>query len=88
MLTRFSDELRAHKGWIDVKGEYEAATGITIEENEAMIFGAHARHGESLSRMLYDTPGALPLKDANFATTAIPPLKVKAFLDSLASSPL
>jgi hypothetical protein len=87
MLTRFSNDLQAHKDWIDVKGEYEAATGLAIEENEAMIFGAHARHGESLSRMLYGTPGALPLKDANFETTAVPPSKVKAFLNSLASFP-
>jgi hypothetical protein len=52
-----------------------------------MIFGAHARHGEDLSKLLYKEPGALPLKTANFATTAITPKKVSAFLDLLASTP-
>lgn len=87
MLRRFANELRSHPDWIDVAGEYETATGITLEENEAMIFGSHARHGEDLSRLLYTTPGALPLKEANFAPTSIPPGKVAAFLDSLCSGP-
>lgn len=87
MLRRFANELSSHPDWIDVAGEYETATGIALEENEAMIFGAHARHGENLSRLLYTTPGALPLKEANFAPTSIPPAKVTAFLDSLCSGP-
>ena len=87
MLTRFANELRNHKDWIDVIGEYQIATGLTLEENEAMIFGTHARHGEDLSKLLYTEPGALPLKEANFATTAVKPEKVSAFLDSLASAP-
>ncbi len=80
MLTRFSNDLSGHKDWVDVKGDYQKATGLTIEENEAMIFGSHARHGESLSGMLYSNPGALPLKDANFGPTAVAPSKVRAFL--------
>jgi hypothetical protein len=60
MLRRFANEVRSHPDWIDVAGEYETATGITLEENEAMIFGSHARPGEDLSRLLYTTPGALP----------------------------
>ena len=87
MLTRFANELHDHKDWIDVIGEYQNATDLTLEENEAMIFGAHARHGEDLSKLLYKEPGALPLKTANFATTAITPKKVSAFLDLLASTP-
>jgi len=87
MLRRFANELCSHPDWIDIVGEYETSTGITLEENEAMIFGAHARHGQDLSRMLYSTPGALPLKEVNFAPTSIPPAKVSAFLDSLSSGP-
>jgi hypothetical protein len=87
MLTRFANELRNHKDWIDVAGEYQNATGLTLDENEAMIFGAHARYGEDLSKLLYREPGVLPLKEANFATTAIKPERVSAFLDSLACTP-
>ena len=87
MLRHFVNQLSSHPDWIDVAGEYEKATGFTLEENEAMIFAAHARHGENLSRLLYTNPGALPLKDANFAPTAIPHVKVAAFLDSLGSGP-
>jgi len=87
MLTRFANEFRNHKDWIDVAGEYQNATGLTPEENEAMIFGAHARYGEDLSKLLYREPGVLPLKESNFATTAIKPERVSAFLDSLAATP-
>ena len=69
MLTRFANEHRNHKDWIDVVGEYQIATGLTLEENEAMIFGAHARHGEDLSKLLYTEPGALPLKQSTSRRT-------------------
>ena|ERR1019366_1221417 len=52
-----------------------------------MIFAVHARFGEELVQRLYDEPGALPLKEANFESTAIPYEKVKLFLDSVSSSP-
>jgi hypothetical protein len=87
MLTRFTDELRQDPDFVDVAGEYQKATGLTLEEYEAMIFGAHARFGEELSKVLFTEPGALPLKEANFAPTAIDPKKVSTFLDLLASSP-
>jgi hypothetical protein len=87
MLTRFTDELRQDPDFVDVAGEYHTATGLTLEEYEAMIFGTHARFGEELSKALYREPGALPLKEANFAPTAIDLKKVSRFLDLLASSP-
>lgn len=87
MLTRFTNELRQDPDLVDVAGEYQKTTGLTLEEYEAMIFGTHARFGEELSKALYKEPGTLPLKEANFATTAIDPKKVAKFLDLLASNP-
>jgi hypothetical protein len=87
MLTRFLDELRADPDFVDVAGEHQKATGLTVEEFEAMIFGVHSRFGEELAKKLFTDPGVLPLKDANFATTAVPPAKVRAFVDSLAADP-
>ena len=87
MLTRFTEELRQDPDVVNVAGEYQEATGLTLEEYEAMIFATHARFGEELSRALYREPGALPLKEANFATTAIDPKKVSTFVDLLASGP-
>ena len=87
MLTRFTEELRQDPDVVDVAGEYQEATQLTLEEHEAMIFGTHARFGEELSKALYREPGTLPLKEANFATTAIDPKKVSTFLDLLASGP-
>jgi hypothetical protein len=87
MLTRFADELRNDADFVGVAGEHENATGLTLEEFEAMIFAVHARFGEELVQKLYTEPGALPLKEANFETTAIPYEKVKRFLDSVSNSP-
>lgn len=87
MLTRFTNELRQDPDLVEVAGEYQIATGLTLEEYEAMIFGTHARFGEELSKALYAEPGTLPLKEANFAPTAIEPKKVTTFLDLLASNP-
>jgi len=85
MLTRFADELRCDPDFVDVAAEHQKATGLTIQEFEALVFGVHARFGEGLVRKLFSDPGVLPLKDANFATTAVPPDKVRAFVDSLAA---
>jgi hypothetical protein len=87
MLTRFTDELRQDPDVVDVAKEYQEATGLTLQEYEAMIFGTHARFGEELSKALYREPGTLPLKEANFATTAVDPKNVSIFLDLLASGP-
>lgn len=87
MLTRFTDELRRDPDVVDVAGEYQKATRLTLEEYEAMIFGTHARFGEELSKALYKEPGSLPLKEANFAPTAVEPKKVSTFLDLLSSNP-
>lgn len=87
MLTRFTDELRQDPDFIDVAREHQEATGLTLQEYEAMIFATHARFGEQLSKALYRDPGTLPLKEANFATTAIEPKKVSIFVDLLASGP-
>jgi hypothetical protein len=87
MLTRFTDELRRDPDLVDVALEHQKATGLTLEEYEAMIFGTHARFGQELSKALYTELGALPLKEANFEPTAIKREKVSAFLDSLASTP-
>lgn len=86
MLTRFADELRSDPDFVDVAEEHQKATGLTIEEFEALIFGVHARFGEELVRKLFTDPGVLPLKDANFATIAVPPQKTRAFVDSLAGN--
>ena len=87
MLTRFAGELSSDPDFIDVSGEHHKATGLTLEEFEAMIFGVHARFGENLVQKLVTEPGTLPLKEANFATTAVPYDKVRRFLDSVSSSP-
>ena len=87
MMTRFAAELRNHPDWIDVVGEYERFAGLSLGEYEAMIVGTHARFGPELSRSLYREPGRLPLKEENFATTAIDPPKVSAFIDLFTSSP-
>jgi len=87
MLTRFADELRSDPDFVDIAGEHEKAIGLTVEEFEAMIFAVHARFGEELVHKLYKEPGALPLKEANFETTAISYDKVKRFLDSVSSDP-
>lgn len=84
MLTRFADELRSDADFVDVAAEHQKVVGLTIEEFEALIFGVHARFGEKLVRKLFSDPGVLPLKDANFATIAVPPQKTRAFIDSLA----
>ena len=87
MLTRFSDQLRGDPDFVDVALEHRRASGLTVEEFEALVFGVHARFGEETARKLIVEPGVLPLKDANFATTAVPPDKVSAFVDSLAGDP-
>ena len=87
MLTRFTEELRSDPDFIDVAGEHHAATGLTLEEFEAMVFGVQARFGENLVQKLVHEPGVLPLKEANFASTAVPHGKVQRFLDSVSGSP-
>jgi hypothetical protein len=87
MLTRFAKELSDHPDFVDLNGEYRKATDLTIEELEAMLFGVHARFGEELVRKLMHQPGSLPLRDANFASTAVPAEKVRSFLDSLSADP-
>jgi hypothetical protein len=87
MLTRFTDELKGTPDFIDVAREHQSATGLTLEEFEALILGVHARFGENLVQKLNTEPGALPLKEANFASTAIPYDKVRRFLDSVSNSP-
>jgi hypothetical protein len=87
MLTRFSDDMRGDPGFVDVAGEHQRATGLTLEEFEALIFGVHSRFGAALVQKLYAEPGALPLKETNFADTAIPYDKIKRFLDSVSASP-
>ena len=87
MLTRFTKELSADPDFVDVVGEHQQSTGLTLDEFEALILGVHARFGESLVQKLYTEPGALPLKEVNFASTAVPYDKVKRFLDSVSSSP-
>ena len=87
MLTRFSDEMRGNPDFVDVAGEHQRATGLSLEEFEGMIFSVHARFGEELARNLKNQPGLLPLKEANFAEIAIPYDKIKCFLDSVSGSP-
>ena len=87
MLTRFAEELRNDPDFVDIAGEHERATGLTLEEFEAMIFAVHARFGKELVQKLHTEPGALPLKESNFETTAIPYEKVKRFLNSVSSCP-
>jgi len=43
MLTRFSDEMRGNPDFVDVAGEHQRATGLSLEEFEGMIFSVHAR---------------------------------------------
>lgn len=61
------------------------ATALAVEEFEALVFGVHARFGQELVKKLFTEPGVLPLKDANFATTAVPAEKVRTFVDSVAA---
>jgi hypothetical protein len=87
MMTRFTEGLRGHPDFVDVAAEHLKATGLTLDEFEAMIVGTHARFGHDLARKTFDEQGYLPLKEANFATTAIPYEKVSRFLDSVSGSP-
>jgi hypothetical protein len=88
MQRRFVQELQGHSDWIDLAGEYEQVTGLTLEEYEAMALGVHSRFGFDLSKALYRDAGTLPLKDANFSATAIPLEKVRWFLDSVSAGPV
>lgn len=88
MLTRFTNELRGDADFVDVAREHQQATGLSIEEFEALIFAVHSRFGEETAKKLFVEPGVLPLKDANFATTAVAPEKARAFVDSLAADPV
>lgn len=87
MLTRFTQELSGDPDFVNVAGEHQQTTGLSLDEFEALILGVHARFGKSLVQKLYTEPGALPLKEANCASTAVPYQKVKRFLDSVSSSP-
>jgi phosphatidylserine/phosphatidylglycerophosphate/cardiolipin synthase-like enzyme len=57
MLTRFANELRHHKDWIDVVGEYQNATGLTLEQNEAMIFGPMRDTARIYPKHYTESPG-------------------------------
>jgi hypothetical protein len=87
MQRRFTDELRDDPDFVDVAEEHQRVTALTLEDFEAMVFGVHARFGAELVKKLFTEPGVLPLKDANFATTAIPAEKVRTFVDSVAADP-
>jgi hypothetical protein len=87
MLTRFADELRGDPDFVDVVGEHEKATGLTNKEFEAMVFGVHSRFGEEIAKTIHTNPGALPLREADFQTTAIPKAKISAFLDLVSANP-
>lgn len=87
MLTRFADELHSDADFVDAAGEYQRATGLTIEEFESLILGVHARFGEDLVDKLLAEPGSLPLRDANFKATGVSAEKVHRFLDSLGAHP-
>lgn len=88
MLTRFADELRGEADFVEVAVEHEQATGLTIEEFEALIFAVLSRFGEETAKKLFADPGVLPLKEANFGTVAVAPVKTRAFVDSLAADPV
>ena len=86
MMTRFLDQCRNDPDFVDVAAEHEKVTGLTLAEFEAMIIGTHARFGEGLGRTIFKEPGALPLKDRNFAATSISSGKVIAFIDTLSAN--
>jgi len=87
MLTRFADDLRADPRFVDIAGEYQRHTRLSITELEGLVFSVHARFGKGLVRQAYKDPGVLPLKESNFSATAIPYEKVRRFLDSVSNWP-
>jgi len=87
MLTRFAEQLCEDSDFVDIAGEHQRRTGLSLEEFEALIFAVPSRFGKHLADKLFTEPGTLPLKDENFGTTSVSPEKVRSFLDSLAASP-
>jgi len=87
MLTRYAQELAAAHDFVDVAGEFERKTGLSLVEFEAMVFAVHSRFGAGMSNQVVANPNLLPLKRDDFAQTAVPPEKVDAFINFVSVSP-
>jgi hypothetical protein len=86
MLTRYAKELSEEHDYVDIVGEFERQVGMSLSEFEAMVFAVHARFCADFSNKIVTDPSLLPLKIANFGTTAISEEKAQAFLRFVSST--
>jgi len=87
LLGDYVNKLCADTDFVDVAREFEDSTGISIEENTAMLFGLHARYGRNLAEMIKTDPGALPFSIHTFAQTPIPISKREKFIHTISEKP-
>jgi hypothetical protein len=87
MIARYAQELNSESDYVDVAGELEKATGLSLLEFEALVFGTHARFGSKFSQQVVLEPHLLPLRQADFGQAAVSREKVDSFLEFFSASP-
>jgi hypothetical protein len=75
-IARYARELSSDPNYLDVAGEFEKATGMSLLEFEALVFGTHSRFGSKFSHQVVLQPHLLPLRKADFEQAALSPEKV------------
>lgn len=86
MIARYAQELSSDPDYVDVAGEFEKTTGMSLLEFEALVFAVHARFGPKFSDQVVREPHLLPLRQADFGQTAVSPEKVDSFLRFFSAS--
>lgn len=79
MLTRYAPALTAAADYVDVAGVFQAKTGFSVPEFEALIFTGNSRFGWAFPQKVTQQPNLLPLRLQDFETTAITAKKAAAF---------
>jgi hypothetical protein len=87
MMTRYTNRLRSHPEFISVSSVYEALSGISLEDHEALTFGLFTRCNMVSLAGLRQNSLMAAVRDKNFYMTAIRHETVRAFFAELTATP-
>lgn len=87
MITRYAPQLSSHPDHVDVAGVFEKATGMSLLQFEALVFGTHSRFGGAFSQKVVVNPDLLPLRRADFGQASVASQTVDLFLKFFSASP-
>jgi hypothetical protein len=87
LMTRYTNQLRGHRDFIDIPAEYERLSGLALPDYEALTFGLLARITVMMTfDALRRNTGVAVIRPENFGTTIVPRPTIDAFLREYAST--